>query len=63
MDYITERITNLAELEKIIDKCYLIAQEIHKESSCINSLMLVDLLKTASEFEFCIERRKTSYCE
>lgn len=63
MDYITERITNIAELEKIIEKCFVIAQEIQKESPSKNSLMLVDLLRLASEFEFCIERRKTDYCE
>jgi len=63
-EVITERITNIAELENIINKCYAIAQIIQKENpDSKDSLMLVDLLKNASEFEFHIERRKTSYCE
>lgn len=61
--YVSERITNIAELQEIIGKCYIIAQEIKKESSNANSLILVDLLEKASNFEFHIERRKTTYCE
>lgn len=62
--YVSERITNIAELEKIIGKCYVIAQEIKKESpGNTNSLMLVDLLEKASNFKFHIERRKTTYSE
>ena len=60
--YVSERITNIAELEKIIGKCCVIAQEIKKESpDNANSLMLVELLEKASGFEFHIERRKTTY--
>lgn len=63
-DYVTERITNIAELEDIINKCYAIAQIMQKESpGDENSLALVNLLEAASKFEFHIERRKTSYCE
>ena len=70
MDYVSERITNIADLEKALQQCYAEAQMLHlvlkeKESSpdvLDNSLKLVNALKYANEFEFKIERRKTSYC-
>lgn len=62
MDYISERITNIAELEQLINRCYAIAQLIEKEfPESENSKILTKMLKAASEFEFHIERRKTSY--
>lgn len=64
MDYITERITNISELEKIIDTSYTIAQIIEKEHPEIkNAQLLTDFLKKAKEFEFHIEIRKVSYCK
>lgn len=62
--YVSERITNIAQLEETINDCYILAQLIQKESpDNPNSLLLVEKLKTAVDFEFRIERRKTDYCE
>ncbi len=62
--YISERITNLAELEKLIDSCYIQAQILKKESPHKEDFqLLVDNLKSAKNFEFHIEKRKINYCE
>ena len=62
--YVTERVTNIAELEKIIMDCYMLAQRLQKESPHDKNFQtLVEGLKEANEFEFCVERRKTIYCE
>lgn len=59
IEYICERITNIAELETIINKSYAIAQLIGKEfPESENSKKLTELLKSAYTFEFYIERRK-----
>lgn len=64
IEYICERITNIAELETIINKSYAIAQLIEKEfPESENSKKLTELLKSAYTFEFYIERRKVNYCE
>jgi len=72
MDYVSERITNIAELEQILEHLSIAAQalnlEIAKDSPSmyrINELSktINDLVKKANAFEFIIDRRKTSYCE
>lgn len=63
MDYISERITNIAELEKLIEECYIQAQLLQKESPHKeNFQQLIDNLQKARNFEFKIERRKTHHC-
>lgn len=64
MDYVSERITNISELEALINESYIIAQLMQKESPHNeNFRKLIENLQKASNFEFHIERRKTSYCE
>ena len=63
MDYISERIANIADLEDLIETCFIQAQILQKESSRKeNFQLLIDNLQKAKDFEFKIERRKTSYC-
>lgn len=60
MQYITERIINISELEKIIQNCYLFCQLEEKSSpKSENIKKMKSLLREALDFEFCIERRKT----
>lgn len=62
MQYITERITNIGELEKIIEHSYFLAQQLLNTSPENDRFKeLVCLLNKAKEFEFCLERRKTDY--
>lgn len=62
MKYITERITNISELEKIIEHSYFLAQKLLNKSPENDRFKeLVYLLKKAQEFEFCVERRKSTY--
>lgn len=61
-DYITERVVNIGELEKIIENTYALVQGMQKESSPEqkeNFQVLISNLKKMSEFDFCVERRKT----
>ena len=59
----TERITNLSELEAILNECYIEAQLLKKESPHLseNFQMLINKLEKAINFEFCIEVRKTEH--
>lgn len=64
MEYITECITNITELERIIEECFLRCQRLQKESPQNENLReLNSLLRRAKDFEFCIERRKTIHSE
>ena len=64
MEYITERITNIAEFEKIIEECSMIGQLLQKESPHNENLQRLNvLLDRANHFEFCIERLKAIHSE
>ena len=57
-EYVSERIVNISELEKLINDCYVLAQLIQQEKpNDARLLLLVGKLKKASEFEFKIEQR------
>lgn len=68
--YITERVVNIAELEKLLRSAYLNISELRAEQEKENPSMIridelskrihLDLLQ-AKDFEFCVERRKTVY--
>ena len=68
MEYITERVINISEIEKLIRSAYYETSALRKETkkespsfSVINELserIYSDLSKAAA-FEFCVERRKT----
>ena len=66
--YVSERIMNISELEKLIRSAYgtvaAIDREIKKESPSIHRINELSeearsLLQQAKDFEFCIERRRT----
>lgn len=66
--YVSERITNISHLEKILEKerlCIAVLKaELKKEApsnEILNSAVkqLDDINKKAISFEFCLERRKT----
>ena len=69
MLYITERVTNIAELERLVNSAYCgisaLRAELEKEnpSMCkideLSRQIHADLLQ-AKDFEFCVERRKTT---
>ena len=69
MLYITERVVNIAELEQLIYGAYYgvatLRTELEKEnpSMCrideLSKQIHLDLLQ-AKDFEFCVERRKTT---
>ena len=68
MDYVSERITNISDLEELIAQCRVLASRIEKEASGNEELkevaaLLSERLKQASDFEFCIERRRTTFNE
>lgn len=63
MWYITERITNIAELEKILQECRIMSQILQKKCNDECAQSLTKKLNEAIKFEFKIERRKTTYCE
>ncbi len=64
MKYISERITNIADLERIINKCSSLAKILEKEMPDNKKVkVLSETLQTASEFEFCIEQRTVNHCE
>jgi len=64
MIYVSERITNIAQLESLLREEQMLIGQMKKEVSVserfqtlLNQLEQVN--KKAVEFEFCIERRKT----
>ena len=62
--YITERVVNIKELQKLIENCFMLAQLLQKESPHKESFEpLLDELKKARAFEFEIDIRKANYCE
>ena len=68
MDYVSERITNISDLEELIAQCRVLASRIEKEASGNEELKeaagaLSECLKQMSDFEFCIERRRTTFNE
>ena len=63
-EYITERVVNIKELQKLIENCFMLAQLLQKESPHKESFEpLLDELKKARVFEFEIDIRKANYCE
>lgn len=62
MEYISERITNISELEKMLELLNIKSQLI-KQSTCISDIQalasdIASLSKKAVDFEFRIEKRK-----
>lgn len=59
LEYLSERIVNISELEDILERCYILARLITKESpDNEHSQMLKKLISAAKDFEFRIEKRK-----
>ena len=59
LEYLSERIVNISELEDILERCYILAHLITKESpDNEHSQMLKKLIRAAKDFEFRIEKRK-----
>lgn len=68
MDYITERVINISEIECFIRNAYdgiaALRRELKKENPSMDQIdelskqIHLDLLR-AKDFEFCVERRKT----
>lgn len=64
MKYISERITNIGDLEQIIEKCSTISKILETELPNNKKIKTIStLLQAASDFEFHIESRKINYCE
>lgn len=64
MIYVSERITNIAQLESLLHEEQMLIGQMKKEVSVSEHFqMLLNQLeqvnKKAVKFEFCIERRKT----
>ncbi len=68
MDYISERVVNIAELESLIRSAYYDVAALRVEMETENpSMVKIDELSKrihlsllqAKNFEFCVERRKT----
>ena len=62
MEYLSERITNIAELEKLLETININAQ-IARKSTCISDIQALildidELSNRAMNFEFKIEKRK-----
>lgn len=62
MEYLSERITNIAELEKLLATININAQ-IARKSTCISDIQalvsdIADLSQKAAKFEFKVEKRK-----
>lgn len=60
MEYVSERVVNISELEKIIERCFvfcLLAEKENPKSENIKEMK--SLLEQAQNYEFCVERRKT----
>lgn len=68
MEYVTERVVNIAELEDLISSAYFnifkLRTELQKENPSmvqideLSKKIHLELLQ-AKDFEFCVERRKT----
>ena len=71
MSYVSERITNISDLENTIENAYIHIQRLRDELEKTEPSLTVieelakklhtNILK-AHDFEFCIERRTTNYC-
>ena len=61
MEYISERITNISELEKTLELLNIKSQLI-KQSTCISDIQALASEKAAG-FEFRIEKRKVILSE
>ena len=68
MIYVSERVVNINELEKMIDTALINSQLLNKEiksnSSSYEKIeelsdLVIGELKRIANFEFCVERRKT----
>lgn len=68
MEYVTERVVNIAELEDLISSAYFNISKLRTELQKENpSMVQIDELSKqihlgllqAKDFEFCVERRKT----
>lgn len=62
MEYLSERITNISELEKLLETINIKAQ-IARKSTCISDIQALildidELSNRAMNFEFKIEKRK-----
>ena len=69
MEYLSERITNISELENLLELLHIKAQLI-KKSTCISDIQMLasdiaSLSEKAVGFEFRVEKRKVilSECE
>lgn len=67
MEYLSERITNISELEKLLEMINIKAQ-IAKKCTCISDIQalaadIAAISKKAAEFEFSIEKRKVILSE
>ena len=67
MEYLSERITNISELEKLLEMINIKAQTARK-SACISDIQalvsdIASLSEKAASFEFRIEKRKVILSE
>lgn len=67
MEYLSERITNISELEKLLETIKIKAQ-IARKSTCISDIQalvsdIVYLSEKAAKFELRIEKRKVILSE
>ena len=67
--YVSERITNIAELEEIISNAYAASQMLARQFNSmapdfekikVLSEAITEGLRRANDFEFCIERRTST---
>jgi hypothetical protein len=64
VEYISERITNIADLEELVDECCTMVRVLQTESPHNENFQsLIDTLNQIQNFEFKIEHRKITYCE
>ncbi len=64
MEYLSERITNISELENLLELLHIKAQLI-KKSTCISDIQalasdIASLSEKAAGFEFRVEKRKVT---
>lgn len=67
MEYLSERITNISELEKLLENINIKAQ-IARKSTCISDIQalvsdIASLSEKAANFELRIEKRKVILSE
>lgn len=67
MEYISERITNISELEKLLENINIKAQ-VARKSTCISEIQalasdIACLSEKASGFEFRVEKRRVTLSE